>query len=143
MATDTGSVGHFQKIRWRVNSDGVSNSDVPIWFTETDREDVLGVRMVMRNAGRVVGSSAEREDSGGPGLGRGGKGEGAEKDPQERQKEQQPGDRPSGGVWAQGGPASLGWRFCCRGPWSFFFYGSRAAGTELSTHWDPNKYLLK
>lgn len=35
------------------------------------QEDVLGVRMVMRNAGRVVGSSAEKEDSGSPGLGQG------------------------------------------------------------------------
>lgn len=52
------------------------------------QEDVLGVRMVMRNAGRVVGSSAEREDSGGPGAGSGGKGRGLRRT-HRRQKEQQ------------------------------------------------------
>lgn len=100
--------------------------------------------MVMRNAARVVGSSTEREDSCGPG--RGGEGEGgAEKDPQEEQKEQQPGGRASGGVWAPGRTSQPGMEILAAGGRGLNFLpsdGSTAAGTVLSSLWDPNKYLL-
>lgn len=92
------------------------------WRNIQLQEDGLGVRMVMRNAGRVVGSSAEREDSCGPGLGQGGKGRGAEKDPQERQKQQQPGERASGGVWAPGRTSQPGMEILAAGGSGLFFF---------------------
>ena len=69
-------------------------------------------------------------------TGFGGLREGAEKDPQERQKEQQPGEE-SGGVWAPGRTSQPGMEIlAAEGSGLNFFSsdGSRAAGTVLSTH---------
>jgi len=97
---------------------------------------MLGVRMAMRNAGRVVGSSTEREDSCGPGPGRGGKGRGLRRTHKRgrRNSSQGRGHQEESGLQGLAAGGS-GLNF-------FSSDGSRAAGTELSTHWDPNKYLL-
>lgn len=66
--------------------------------------------MVMQNAGRVVGSSTEREGSCGPGPGGGGKGRGLRRTHKRGRRNSSQG-RSLEESGLQGGPASLGWRF--------------------------------